>query len=273
MPRHAFLWRLLPILLALSPAAVSAQGVDVDLELVLAVDVSRSMDFEEQRLQRQGYVAAFRHPEVIQAIESGATGRIAVIYLEWSGPAYQTVIVPWTILSGASDALAFADRLDGGEMLRERGTSISSGLFFASQLFEGSGVNAMRQAIDISGDGPNNMGPPVLPTRDRVVSQGVTINGLPILLRPGGGFGPYGIADLDVYYEDCVIGGPGAFMITVTGVEQFPEAIRRKLVLEIAGTTPEPKLIPAAAFVPQPRIDCLIGEKSRGRWFTPEIDR
>ena len=273
MPRYASLLRLLPILLTLSPAAASAQGVDVDLELVLAVDVSRSMDFEEQRLQRDGYVAAFRHPEVIQAIESGATGRIAVTYVEWAGPAHQTVIVPWTILASEADARAFADKLGEGEMMRERGTSISSGLFFTSQLFEGSGVNAPRQAIDVSGDGPNNMGPPVVPMRDRVVAQGITINGLPILLRPGGGFGPYGIADLDVYYEDCVIGGPGAFMITVTDVEQFPEAIRRKLVLEIAGAVPEPKLIPAAAFVPQPRIDCLIGEKSRGRWFTPEIDR
>jgi hypothetical protein len=260
-------------LFLLPPAAVQAQGTDVDLELVLAVDVSRSMDHEEQRLQREGYVAAFKHPEVLQAIESGATGRIAVTYVEWAGPTYQSVLVPWTILSSPADAMAFADKLGKSEMMRERGTSISSGLFFASQLFEGSGVNAMRQAIDVSGDGPNNMGPPVVPMRDRVVAQGITINGLPILLRPGGGFGPYGIADLDVYYEDCVIGGPGAFMITVTDVEQFPEAIRRKLVLEIAGAVPEPKLIPAAAFVPQPRIDCLIGEKSRGRWFTPEIDR
>jgi hypothetical protein len=256
-----------------STSAAPAQGVDVDLELVLAVDVSRSMDFEEQRLQREGYVAAFKHPEVLQAISSGAIGRIAVTYVEWAGPAYQTVIVPWTILSSAADALALAERLDDGEMLRERGTSISSSLFFTSQLFEGSGVNGMRQAIDVSGDGPNNMGPPVVPMRDRVVAEGITINGLPIMLRPGGGFGPYGIADLDIYYEDCVIGGPGAFMITVTDVDQFPEAIRRKLVLEIAGAQPEPKLIPAAAFVPQPRIDCLIGEKSRGRWFMPEIDR
>ena len=264
---------LLPVLLALSPAAASAQGVDVDLELVLAVDVSRSMDFEEQRLQRQGYVAAFRHPEVIQAIESGATGRIAVTYVEWAGPAHQTVIVPWTILSGPSDALAFADRLDGSEMLRERGTSISSGLFFASQLFEGSGVNAMRQAIDISGDGPNNMGPPVLPTRDRVVSQGITINGLPILLRPGGGFGPYGIADLDIYYEDCVIGGPGAFVVTVDDPARFAVAIRRKLVLEIAGLTPRPAttadrlVVPVAEFSQPSRVDCLVGEKARSRWL------
>jgi hypothetical protein len=273
MPQYASTLRLVPILALFAPVPAAAQGIDVDLELVLAVDVSRSMDFEEQRLQRDGYVAAFKHPEVIQAIQSGSTGRIAVTYVEWAGPAYQSVIVPWTVLASEADAHAFAGKLGQGEMMRERGTSISSSLFFTSQLFEGSGVNAARQAIDVSGDGPNNMGPPVVPMRDRVVAQGITINGLPILLRPGGGFGPYGIADLDIYYEDCVIGGPGAFMITVTDVEQFPEAIRRKLVLEIAGAMPEPKLIPAAAFAPQPRIDCLIGEKSRGRWFTPEIDR
>jgi hypothetical protein len=255
--------------MAASPEVASAQAVDVDLELVLAVDVSRSMDFEEQRLQRDGYVAAFQHPEVLQAIASGPLGRIAVTYVEWAGPAYQTVVVPWTILSGPDDALAFSKRLDGGEVMRERGTSISSSLFFTAQLFESSGVRGVRQAIDVSGDGPNNMGPPVIPTRDRVVAEGITINGLPIMLRPGGGFGPYGIADLDIYYEDCVIGGPGAFMITVDDVAQFPEAIRRKLVLEIAGIEPEPKLIPAA-FVAEPRIDCLIGEKSRGRWFGPE---
>jgi hypothetical protein len=256
------------VLAAVLTADAAAQPADVDLELVLAVDVSRSMDFEEQRLQRDGYVAAFRHPEVQAAIASGPLGRIAVTYLEWGGPTSQRVIVPWTIVAGSEDAIAFAGLLDQGEMLPERGTSISSSLYFAAGLFESSGVRGLRQAIDVSGDGPNNMGPPVVPVRDGLIEKGITINGLPIMLRPGGGFGPYSIPNLDVYYEDCVIGGPGAFMVTVDDVAQFPEAIRRKLVLEIAGVEPEPELIPAA-LASVARVDCLIGEKSRGRWITP----
>jgi len=271
MPRCVSLMPLLCLVCLFAPAGAAAQGADVDLELVLAVDVSRSMDFEEQRLQRDGYVAAFRHPEVIEAISSGPVGRIAVTYIEWAGPAYQSVIVPWTVLAGADDALAFAEKLDGGEMLREHGTSISSALFFAAQLFASSGVHGMRQAIDISGDGPHNMGPPVLASRERVLAQGVTINGLPIMLRPGGGFGPYGIADLDIYYEDCVIGGPGAFMITIDELAQFPAAIRRKLVLEIVGPLPDAKVTPVAFQERERRVDCLIGEKARGRWFRPDF--
>lgn len=259
---------LLPLFLLWSWPASAQQ---VDLELVLAVDVSRSMDYEEQRLQRDGYVAAFRHPEVIQAILSGGYGSIAVTYVEWAGPSYQNIIVPWTVIASEADALKFADDLQNGEMLRERGTSISNGLFFASQLFENSQAHGLRQTIDISGDGPNNMGPAVTPIRDSVVAQGITINGLPIMLRPSAGYEPYGIADLDVYYEDCVIGGAGAFMITVDDINQFPAAIRRKLVLEIAGRMPEgPRLIPVA-FNQMPRIDCMIGEKTRGRWFEPEL--
>ena len=106
---------------------------------------------------------------------------------------------------------------------------------------------------------------------ERVLAQGVTINGLPIMLRPGGGFGPYGIADLDIYYEDCVIGGPGAFMITIDELAQFPAAIRRKLVLEIVGPLPDAKVTPVAFQESERRVDCLIGEKARGRWFRPDF--
>ncbi len=256
-------------------ATALAQMTEVDLELVLAVDVSRSMDFEEQRIQREGYVAAFRHSEVVRAIASGEIGKIAVTYLEWAGSAHQTVVVPWTILASHEDAFAFADKLEGGETTRERGTSISNGLSFATQLFESSGGNGLRQTIDVSGDGANNMGAPIVPTRDTVVAQGITINGLPIMLRPSmaASIEPFGIADLDVYYEDCVIGGPGAFMITVKDRSQFQAAIRRKLVLEIAGLEPEPRVIPVAGLIKESRIDCMVGEKTRGRWFLPEEDR
>ena len=256
---------LAAIALAFAPHHAAAQAQGVDLELVLAVDVSRSMDFEEQELQRDGYAAAFRHAEVIAAIASGPLGRIAVTYVEWAGPGVQTVVIPWTVIASPEDAFAFADKVATAEILRERGTSISSGLEFAAGLFAGSGVEGLRRAIDVSGDGPNNMGLPVTRVRDEVVAAGITINGLPIMLRPGGGFGAFGIADLDVYYEDCVIGGPGAFIVTVDKLAQFPAAIRRKLVLEIAGVLPPPQLVRIAASAP--RIDCLIGEKRRERYL------
>ena len=248
-------------------AGPAAAVDDVDLELVLAVDVS-SMDSEEQRLQREGYVAAFRHPEVIQAILSGLTGRIAVTYMEWSGPGFQQVLVPWTIVGGRQEAEAFAASLDQVPMMREMGTSISGGLQAAARLFASSGVRSIRQVIDVSGDGPNNMGVPVAPIRDSVIEQGIAINGLPIVLKDGGSYSLFNIADLDLYYEDCVIGGPGAFMISVDDMNGFARAIRRKLVLEISGLSPRP--IPVA-FRPGPRVDCLIGEKLRQQWMNPSV--
>jgi hypothetical protein len=239
----------------------------VDLELVLAVDISRSMDYEEQELQRDGYVEAVRHPEVVAAIQSGPHGRIAITYVEWAGPFHQAVVVPWTTVSTTGEAEAFAAAIGAAPMIRERGTSISQGLEFAAGLFGTSGLDAPRQVIDISGDGPNNMGLPVAPMRDRIVADGITINGLPIMIRQAYAVGPYSIPDLDIYYEDCVIGGPGAFMITVDDMARFAIAIRRKLILEIAGVTSEPRLMQAAAFQAPPRIDCMIGEKQRSRWL------
>ena len=262
-------WNLavLSLGLALSLATPAAADTDVDLELVLAVDISRSMDFDEQRLQRDGYVAALRHPEVVQAIQSGPIGRIAVTYVEWAGPFHQAVVVPWTILSGEADAAAFSARVAAAPLVRERGTSISQGLEFSHRLFAASGARSARRTIDVSGDGPNNMGLPVVPVRDGIVADGVTINGLPIVLKTSFAYGPYNIPNLDVYYEDCVIGGPGAFMITVDDMSRFAVAIRRKLVLEIAGRPPGPRLMKAASVTQPPRVDCLIGEKQRGRWI------
>ena len=241
-------------------AAPPALGTDVDLELVLAVDVSPSMDVEEQILQRQGYVRAFRHPEVINAIQLGAYGRIAVTYVEWAGT-YQRVIVPWRIVTGKDDALAFADELELQPMSQYGRTSISGGLLFAASQFDESPAIGLRRAIDVSGDGVNNIGFPVAPTRDMVVGRGITINGLPIVIRPSR-LGSLGYIDLGTYYEDCVIGGPGSFMITVDDAGGFEVAIRRKLVLEIAGLPA--RVIPAVETPAQePRIDCLIGEKAR----------
>lgn len=264
MHRLAWVVRVLPIVVLIAASHLTAAQADsVDLELVLAIDVSRSMDIGEQQLQREGYAAAFRHAQVHTAIASGPLGRIAVTYVEWAGADLQAVLVPWTIVASPEDAFAFADKIAATKMLRERWTSISGVLEFSSGLFASNGVEGLRRAIDISGDGPNNVGLPVVDVRDQVVAAGVTINGLPIMLRPGGG--AFGIDNLDIYYEDCVIGGPGAFIVTVDDMAQFPEAIRRKLVLEIAGIAPDAQLMPAA--LTAPRIDCLIGEQLRERYF------
>ncbi len=251
------------------PAAVAATAVDVDLALVLAVDVSRSMDRDEQVLQRDGYVAAFRHREVIQAIRAGAIGRIAVTYMEWSGPSYQRVLVPWTIVGSRDEAETFASLLEKAPMTRESGTSISGGLEAAARLFGSSGARGERQVIDVSGDGPNNRGQPVAATRDSLVRRGISINGLPIVLKTDDPFGVFNIPNLDDYYKDCVIGGLGAFMVTVNAPEGFERAIRRKLVLEISGLSPRLMLAAETVRPVRPRADCLIGEKKRRRWLDP----
>ena len=216
--------------LCLTSSANAADVLDVDLELVLAVDVSRSMDTDENQLQREGYVAAFRHPELLQAIKSGPSGRIAVVYYEWAGQRHQSVAVPWTIVSSVEDANTFANALGAQPILPEAGTSISASLAFAEQLFPASGAHGLRRAIDISGDGPNNDGPPVGPVRSRLIAEGITINGLPIEVS--------GRSEVTDYYERSVIGGPSAFAITVEDQSEFVEAIRRKLVLEIAWRRP-----------------------------------
>jgi hypothetical protein len=205
---------------------------------------------------------------VISAIVGGVYGRIAVTYVEWAGPQSQEVVIPWRAVDGQASAEGFAAALTAAPTSHVHGTSISAALAFASTLFDGNGFGGARRAIDISGDGPNNMGPPVTPVRDAVVARGVTINGLPLTLRAGS---PWG-APLDLYYEDCVIGGPGAFFLAVQAPEQLAEAIRRKLVLEIAGRAPSLAPAQLARLLPaderdSPRIDCLIGEKMRPSWL------
>lgn len=249
--------------LALPMRAGLAADTPVDLELVLAVDVSRSMDLDEQALQRNGYVAAFRHKDVIEAISSGPHGRIAVSYVEWAGPSYQQTLMPWTLIDGEAASHAFAERLAAAAISRERGTSIANSLLFVGPTFEGNGIAGSRRVIDVSGDGPNNMGVPVLTARDPLVAQGITINGLPIMIKRAGGFAS--IENLDMYYEDCVIGGTGAFLVPVTDIRNLALAIRRKLVLEIAA---RPVLLrKASEAAPEPRIDCMIGEKLREQWM------
>jgi hypothetical protein len=243
-------------------AIADAQAIEVDLELVLAVDMSGSMDARERAAQRGGYVEAFRHDAVVGAIRSGAYGRIAVTYVEWAGAGLHSVVVPWTVIEDAASAARFAATLEAAPTNDFRGTSISDGLTFAADQFDVGAHDGLRQVIDISGDGPNNRGRPVLEARAEVLARGITINGLPIVLgRAGGGLSTN---LLDVYYEECVIGGPGAFMITVDDIDRIGQAIRRKLVLEIAG---RPARVVAAVMHDGGRIDCMIGEHLRRDWF------
>lgn len=212
-----------------------AQNLRVDLELVLAVDISGSVDFAEGLLQRQGYIDAFTNPKLLQAIRNGPNGRIAVTYLEWAGWGLFRQLVDWTVISDEQSARAFTRQLDGYDGLTGRGTSISGALDIAMQLFAMNPFRGNRRVIDVSGDGPNNQGLSMVYYRDYVVSKGVTINGLPILTLQGNG---NGVSDLDVYYRECVIGGPGAFVIAAENFATFADAILRKMILEIAEAEP-----------------------------------
>ncbi len=249
------------VLLAGAPPAVAEQRVD--LELVLAVDVSYSMDLDEQRLQRDGYVEAFRDPAIINAIQSGQHGRIAVIYIEWAGWGVQEIVVPWTVIDGPATANALADRLAKSAISRQRRTSVAGALTFSDAQFGTGGFVGERRVIDVSGDGPNNSGPPVTPVRDELVAKGIVINGLPIMLKvdPNGIFD---IANLDEYYAACVIGGPGSFMIPIKERSEFATATRQKLLLEIAGLEPPPRVMRAAT---PPKMDCMIGEQRTRQYF------
>src|SRR2546421_11737196 len=218
------------VLLAGPAAAQHEDGQRVDLALVLAVDASGSVDRVRFELQKQGYVAAFRHPRVIGAIQSGPTQAIAVIMMQWTGPALQVTAVPWTKISDAASANAFADKVAAApRALFGGGTSISGAIDTSMGLLFDNPYRAARRVIDVSGDGSNNRGRSVREARDEAVARGVGINGLPILaLEP----------DLDGYYRENVTGGPGAFVIAAKDFETFGEAVLKKLIAEIAGISP-----------------------------------
>ena len=209
------------------PAPLSAaQAEPVDLELILAIDCSGSIDMDEFALQIRGYAAALTHPTVIQAIRSGAHGAIAVTYVQWSGPAIQSQAVGWTVIRDADSASGFADAmLAARRMIFGGGTSLSGAIDYARPLFGGGGFEGSRRAIDISGDGVNNRGRPPDQARDEAVREGLTINGLAILTD---------LPDLDRYYQENVIGGPGAFVIPANNFDSFAAAILNKLIREIA---------------------------------------
>lgn len=219
--------------LALGGRRARAAG-EVDLALVLAVDVSRSIDEEEARLQREGYRAAMMDPQVVAAITGGPHGAIAVAYVEWAGIPYQRLVIPWTRLGGAADCAAWSAALDAAPRDSLSWTSISGALMFSGEVLAQCPFAAARRVIDVSADGINNSGPPPEPERDRLVAEGVVINGLPIVNdRPN--FGRMPQPDLEPYFREHVIGGVGAFLVVAEDFDRFGAAIRRKLVTEIAG--------------------------------------
>ena len=235
--------------LVLPARPAPAQGTEVDVALVLAVDVSFSMDPEEQRIQREGYVAAFRSEVVQGAVRQGLIGRIAVTYVEWAGVGSQFVVVPWTVIGTSDEAERFAEQLARVPPRRAIWTSIAGVLDFSVGLLRDAAFEATRRVIDVSGDGPNNDGREVTRARDDAMAAGVVINGLPVMIHPL--TGAYDIPDLDLYYRDCVIGGPGAFMVPVREADEFAKAIRTKIVREVADvTTSRPRVLPVQGFTP-----------------------
>lgn len=255
------------LLAAAGPAAARAE-TPVDLELVIAADVSVSMDREEKRLQQEGFVEAFRHPDILAAISSGTHGRIAVTYIEWGGDRQQRVVVPWTLIDGRESAHRFARRLEQSRPTKMvRGTSISSALMKSAELMLDNGFAGARYVINLSGDGTNNKGPELRDVRAALLASGITINGMPIIYE---GLLEGAIEDpqfesparmLVRYFEDEVIGGPDAFVEPVRHLGDYAAAIRRKLQREIEA--------PAYSAVPGRNIHASIAAASRSRASEP----
>ncbi len=259
-PRSRLHHRAMRCLLALVLLifGTTAQAEEVDVELFLAVDVSRSMTPAELEIQRRGYAEALNSAAVFDAITDGLLGKIALTYVEWAGSTNQRVVVDWTLIETREELSAFAQKVSYHFDPALRRTSISGALMNAAASIETNRFEGLRRVVDVSGDGPNNQGLPVLTAREAVLDLGIIINGLPLMTLDGLG-SRWTFDNLDTYYRACVIGGPGAFVIPVLDWEEFAAAVRKKLVLEIAGLPNH--IVPAQA---TPRIegyDCLIGEK------------
>lgn len=237
--------------------ALSQEGERVDVQLVLAVDISASMQDEELEIQREGYAAALIDPEVLKAITGGAHGRIAVTFFEYAGVTTQNLVIPWTIVGDEAEARQVADRISAHDVgWQPRRTSISGALDFGAKLIAESPYKGLKKVIDVSGDGTNNEGPHVDLTRDAVIARGIVINGLPMVS------GVSDIEDLGLYYERCVTGGPGSFVLAIDDWKQFPAAIRRKFLMEIARKPPASSLrLPVVLAQAATPYDCQIGEK------------
>jgi hypothetical protein len=236
----------------------------VDVELILAVDVSYSMDMDELAVQREGYAQAIVSKEFLQALKSGPNGKVAITYFEWAATGDQKIIIPWRVIDGPETADAVSEEIMKTPVRRASRTSISGAINFAMPLFDENPYRGLRRVIDISGDGPNNNGPPVTGARDAALAKGIVINGLPIMVKEPS-YSTMDIDNLDFYYEDCVIGGPGSFVVSIKDRDKFKEAIRTKLLLEVAGRTPERRIVPVSDKAP--RVSCLVGEQIwQDRW-------
>jgi hypothetical protein len=257
----------------LTSVAVPGQGTkpaeketrpSVDLELVIAVDVSYSMDPDELAVQREGYAQAIVSKDFLQALRAGPNSKISVTYFEWSSFSDQKIIIPWRVIDGPETADAVANEIMNTAVRRGSRTSISGAISFAIPLFNEDRYEGMRRVIDVSGDGPNNNGPPVTPVRDEAVARGITIDGLPIMVKEPS-YSTMDIDNLDWYYEDCVIGGPGSFVVPIKNKENFQEAIRTKLLREVADRPPERSVLHTSD--KEPRVSCTIGERLwQDRW-------
>jgi hypothetical protein len=242
------LWALIVIGIALVPGAALA-GEPVDLLLVLAADVSRSIDATKFNLQRNGYAAAISDPRVLDIIRSGHNGRIGLMFVEWSGIGAQKVVIDWTMIGDADSAKDFGDRLVEAPRSFADRTSISGGIEFAMAQLARAPYDSARRTIDISGDGTNNAGRDVMALRDEAVGKGITVNGLVILSEnllswnPDHTNPPGGLAN---YYRNNVIGGPGAFVTVAENFNSFGQAIIGKMLAEVA-QAPSPPSRQAAA--------------------------
>ncbi len=221
--------------------AVASAAEQVDLLLVLAADVSRSVDSGKFQLQREGYAAAVSDPRVLDAIRSGRNGRIGVTFVEWSGVGSQRVVIDWTTVGDAEAAKSFGDRLlEAPRSFADR-TSISGAIEFAMAQFARAPYESARRTIDVSGDGTNNSGRDVVQARDEALAKGITINGLVILSETPLAWNPDHTnppGGLENYYRNNVVGGPGAFVLAAQNFDSFGQAIVKKMIAEVALAAP-----------------------------------
>jgi hypothetical protein len=225
---------LFALLLAALPATAQEKK-EVDLALAMAIDISGSIDPDEAKLQREGYVLAFRDPVIVRAILGGPNGRITVAYYEWSDSWMQKLLIDWTLLDSEASIEAFASRLDGLPISIARRTSISGAIRYAIPLFGRNPYEPTRKVLDISGDGSNNDGGLVTDMRYEALKDRIVINGLPIMNDRPNPFGFPNETDLDRYYLHCVTGGPRSFVEVARNFDDFPRAVRKKLLQEVAG--------------------------------------
>ncbi len=217
-----------------SATTARAAGTPVDVELVMAVDVSRSIDEVEADLQRRGYIEAMSDGRVLDAILSGENKSIAICYVEWAGTHYQETVIDWMLIDSARAAHRFSDKLSEAPRTSQSWTAVGAALAYSAKCFEGAPFTSKRRIIDISGDGRTNDGPPAEMVRDKLVAEGFVINGLPVMMNRNN-YGRPADATLDKYYEESVVGGPGSFMVVAANFDDFGRAVRSKLIREISG--------------------------------------